>query len=48
MTAKAEKSVGNYLLAQDYMLYAHPQLGEDKQARAAFTEAMLEPIDSFQ
>jgi tetratricopeptide (TPR) repeat protein len=32
--AKAEKSVGNYLHAQDYMVYAHLQLGQDKQARA--------------
>ena len=28
--AKAEKSVGNYLHAQDYMIYAHLQLGQDK------------------
>ena len=27
--AKAEKSVGNYLHAQDYMVYAHLQLGQD-------------------
>jgi hypothetical protein len=40
--AKAEKSVGNYLLAQDYMVYAHPQLGEDKQARAVMDEMMQE------
>jgi tetratricopeptide (TPR) repeat protein len=31
--AKAEKSVGNYLHAQDYMVYAHLQLGQDKEAR---------------
>jgi hypothetical protein len=34
--AKAEKSVGNYLHAQDYMIYAHLQLGQDKEASAAW------------
>ena len=29
--AKAEKSVGNYLHAQDYMVYAHLQLAQDKR-----------------
>jgi hypothetical protein len=40
--AKAEKSVGNYLHAQDYMVYAHLQLGEDEQARAVMTDMMRE------
>jgi tetratricopeptide (TPR) repeat protein len=40
--AKAEKSVGNYLHAQDYMVYAHLQLGQDKQARAVMDEMMKE------
>ena len=40
--AKAEKSVGNYLHAQDYMVYAHLQLAQDKQARAVIDEMMKE------
>jgi len=40
--AKAEKSVGNYLHAQDYMVYAHLQLGQDKEARAVIDEMMGE------
>jgi tetratricopeptide (TPR) repeat protein len=40
--AKAEKSVGNYLHAQDYMVYAHLQLGQDKQANAVLDEMMKE------
>jgi tetratricopeptide (TPR) repeat protein len=40
--AKAEKSVGNYLHAQDYMVYAHLQLGQDKQARIVMDEMMKE------
>jgi tetratricopeptide (TPR) repeat protein len=40
--AKVEKSVGNYLHAQDYMVYAHLQLGQDKQARAVMDEMMKE------
>jgi tetratricopeptide (TPR) repeat protein len=40
--AKAEKSVGNYLHAQDYMVYAHLQLGQDKQARAVIDEMLRE------
>src|SRR5215207_492889 len=40
--AKAEKSVGNYLHAQDYMVYAHLQLGQDKEARAVMDEMMKE------
>jgi tetratricopeptide (TPR) repeat protein len=40
--AKAEKSVGNYLHAQDYMVYAYLQLGQDKQARAVMDEMMRE------
>ena len=40
--AKAEKSVGNYLHAQDYMVYAHLQLGQDKQAGAVIDEMMKE------
>src|SRR5262245_48444235 len=42
--AKAEKSVGNYLHAQDYMVYAHLQLGQDEQARAV-VEDMLKETD---
>jgi len=40
--AKAEKSVGNYLHAQDYMVYAHLQLGQDKEARAVIDDMMKE------
>ena len=40
--AKAEKSVGNYLHAQDYMVYAHLQLGQDKQARVVMDDMMRE------
>jgi len=40
--AKAEKSVGNYLHAQDYMVYAHLQLGHDKEARAVMDDMMKE------
>jgi hypothetical protein len=40
--AKAEKSVGNYLHAQDYMVYAHLQLGQDKQARSVMDEMVKE------
>ena len=40
--AKAEKSVGNYLHGQDYMVYAHLQLGQDKQARVVMDEMMKE------
>jgi tetratricopeptide (TPR) repeat protein len=40
--AKAEKSVGNYLHAQDYMVYAHLQLAQDRQARAVLDEMMRE------
>ena len=36
--AKAEKSVGNYLHGQDYMVYAHLQLGQDKEARAVLDD----------
>ncbi|MBR1030131.1 hypothetical protein [Bradyrhizobium liaoningense] len=40
--AMAEKSVGNYLHAQDYMVYAHLQLGQDKQARAVIDDMIKE------
>lgn len=40
--AKAEKSVGNYLHAQDYMVYAHLQLAQDKQARAVIDDMLRE------
>lgn len=40
--AKAEKSVGNYLHAQDYMVYAHLQLGQDGQARVVMDDMMKE------
>ncbi|MEH2517962.1 tetratricopeptide (TPR) repeat protein [Bradyrhizobium sp. AZCC 1610] len=40
--AKAEKSVGNYLHAQDYMVYAHLQLAQDQQARAVMNDMMSE------
>ncbi|MEA2877097.1 MAG: hypothetical protein QOF14_2293 [Hyphomicrobiales bacterium] len=40
--AKAEKSVGNYLHAQDYMVYAHLQLAQDQQARAVIDEMTKE------
>jgi hypothetical protein len=40
--AKAEKSVGNYLHAQDYMVYAHLQLGQDKEARDVMDDMMRE------
>ena len=40
--AKAEKSVGNYLHAQDYMVYAHLQLAQDQQARAVMDDMIKE------
>jgi hypothetical protein len=40
--AKAEKSVGNYLHAQDYMVYAHLQLAQDKLASAVLDEMLKE------
>src|SRR5215212_9442664 len=40
--AKSEKSVGNYLHAQDYMVYAHLQLAQDKEARAVIDEMLKE------
>jgi tetratricopeptide (TPR) repeat protein len=40
--AKAEKSVGNYLHAQDYMVYAHLQLAQDQEARAVMDDMMRE------
>jgi hypothetical protein len=40
--AKSEKSVGNYLHAQDYMVYAHLQLAQDRQARAVIDEMLKE------
>jgi tetratricopeptide (TPR) repeat protein len=40
--AKAEKSVGNYLHAQDYMVYAHLQLGQDNEARAVMEDMLRE------
>ena len=40
--AKAEKSVGNYLHAQDYMVYAHLQLGQDKEASAVVDDMIRE------
>ena len=40
--AKAEKSVGNYLHAQDYMVYAHLQLGQDKEARVVMDDMLKE------
>jgi hypothetical protein len=38
--ARAEKSVGNYLHAQDYMVYAHLQLAQDKHALAVIDDMM--------
>jgi hypothetical protein len=40
--AKAEKSVGNYLHAQDYMVYAHLQLAQDQQARVVLDDMAKE------
>jgi hypothetical protein len=40
--AKAEKSVGNYLHAQDYMVYAHLQLAQDQQARSVIDDMVKE------
>jgi tetratricopeptide (TPR) repeat protein len=40
--AKVEKSVGNYLHAQDYMVYAYLQLGQDKQARDVIDDMLKE------
>jgi len=40
--AKAEKSVGNYLHAQDYMVYAYLQLGQDTEARVVMDDMMKE------
>jgi hypothetical protein len=36
--ARAEKSVGAYLHAQDYMVYAHLQLAQDREARTVLDE----------
>lgn len=40
--AKAEKSVGNYLHAQDYMAYAYLQLAQDKEARDVIDDMLKE------
>jgi tetratricopeptide (TPR) repeat protein len=40
--AKAEKSVGNYLHAQDYMVYAHLQQAQDKEARDVIDDMLRE------
>jgi tetratricopeptide (TPR) repeat protein len=40
--AKTEKSVGNYLHAQDYMVYAHLQLAQDQQARVVMDDMAKE------
>jgi hypothetical protein len=40
--ARSEKSVGNYLHAQDYMVYAHLQLAQDQQARAVIDDMTKE------
>src|SRR5205823_12904225 len=40
--AKTEKSVCNDLHAQDYKVYAHLQLGQDKHARAVVDDMMKE------
>jgi len=40
--AKTEKSVGNYLHAQDYMVYAHLQLAQDEQAKVVIADMMRE------
>ena len=40
--AKAERSVGNYLHAQDYMVYAHLQLAQDEAARKVMEEMLRE------
>lgn len=41
--AKAENSASNYLHAQDYMVYAHLQLGQDREARVVVDEMVREP-----
>ena len=38
--AKAEKSVGDQLHGQDYMVYAYLQLAQDKEARAVIDDMM--------
>ena len=40
--AKSEKSVGNYLHAQEYMVYAHLQLAQDKEAAVVIEEMKKE------
>ena len=40
--ARADKSVANYMHAQDYMVYAYMQLGQDAQARAVMEEMVRE------
>lgn len=40
--ARADKSVGNYMHAQDYMVYAYLQLGKDDEARAVVDEVLRE------
>jgi tetratricopeptide (TPR) repeat protein len=43
--AKAEKSVGNYLHAQDYLVYAHLQIAQDKQALAVLED--MQGVDNL-
>jgi tetratricopeptide (TPR) repeat protein len=38
--ARADKEAGNQLHGQDYMVYAHLQLGQDKSARAVMDDMM--------
>jgi tetratricopeptide (TPR) repeat protein len=42
--AKAEKSVGDYLHAMDYMVYAYLQLGQDEEALAVVGEMLIVDI----
>ena len=44
--AKAEKSVNDQLHAQDYLVYAFLQLGQDQNARAVVDDMLKTPIDN--
>ena len=44
--AKAEKSVNDQLHAQDYLVYAYLQLGQDKDARAVMDDMAVTNVDN--
>ena len=44
--AKAEKSINDQLHAQDYLVYAYLQLGQDKDARSVMDDMAVTKIDN--